>query len=1253
MSALLARIKNLRNRSKNEGGKDGGSSRIEASQTLLPVEQETVDRRTLHVLDPAANAAFHFCGNDVSTSRYSWIPLATDFIVWRNLWEQFHKAANVYFLLISIIQIIPGISPTGRYTTLVPLLLVLFITMCKDTWEDWNRRVADRAVNRRKARVFRKGQWTSIQWANVEVGDLILVSKNEHFPADMACLWTSDGNAQSGGICYIETASLDGETNLKLRRACGQAHAYLCRRVQTAADNIPMIPEVSVFRATIACELPNALLYQFEAYLQMDVPDDGQTQMLSRVPLNNDNLLLRGATLRNSRAIIGAVVYTGTDSKLMRNSVNKTSKSSTTEYSTNRQIFYVFNFEMVLCIICTIMFRINLNEYKSHWYLAWAPLTENFDADAAVAFLTFVILLNALIPISLYVMLEAVKLVQAALINNDVKMYYEERDVPAIARSSKLNEDLGQVAYIFSDKTGTLTCNKMEFSRFTCGSGAQAGGAPGNQRQVEAYGGDSTPSPVTASPPSSPTGKSKANWTLGTRRFYDTRISQMQWVYQQNMEEIRGFLIAMALCNTVLPEPDHVGNITYQASSPDEACLVAAAQSLGVELVERTDRHAKIRIESDSITYETLAVVEFSSSRKRMSIVVKDPNGRHVLFTKGADNVILNRLRRDAVSATEQTKKLLTDFASEGLRTLVFARTELNKDSFLNWKRKYDVVSAALQDRTEKMESVAETLERELELIGTTAIEDRLQDNVPHTIELLSKAGIKLWVLTGDKQETAINIGHSCSLIHHNMGMFSFDHCNEKNVRQTMEKYLKEVESAALESGQDIALVIEGSVLEHILPSPDTVETYRGKQGLLSEYDTDLFVSLAEKCKAVICCRVSPIQKAQIVQAVRCRVNGVTLAVGDGANDVSMIQTAHVGVGISGMEGLQAARASDYSIGQFEYLERLLLVHGRWDYRRVSVLIIFTFYKNMSLFMTQFWFCIHNMWTGQTFFDAWALAGYNLAFTAAPIMALAVFDRDVEPRRVLSTKQFPELYLDGLKGRYFNTAEFWLSSLGAIIHSLMCFYLPLRGGLYMFEPSTGRVFGLVGDGIVAYTCILSVVTLKSGLLTYTWTTINLLFTVISIYIWYLFLIIYCKLFHWLRFEDSAMYTGADVRLLVHVGSWLQIVLVTVLALLRDFAVIAYKRNYNPSLVHSVQTFEASVLRDFDREDVKLEVPWQFPRHEVKQFKPSLSRLAMGVDSGPGMTTAELSTMHVFLPMHTPELSPGRRRTKISSILEDL
>lgn len=296
----------------------------------------------------------------------------------------------------------------------------------------------------------------------------------------------------------------------------------------------------------------------------------------------------------------------------------------------------------------------------------------------------------------------------------------------------------------------------------------------------------------------------------------------------------------------------------------------------------------------------------------------------------------------------EQTLQHLEDFAGQGLRTLCLSRINLDESEYAQWSKVYHEASITITGRDDALANAAELIEKNLFLLGATAVEDKLQDGVPDTIATLAKAGIKIWVLTGDKQETAINIGFACRLLTKEMNLLVVNQYTKADTRNKIDELLRQYENVSEES-ETLALIIDGGTLSHALEE---------------DIKMDL-LTLAKKCKAVICCRVSPLQKALVVRLVRNNLNSITLAIGDGANDVSMIQEAHVGVGISGEEGLQAARASDYAIAQFRFLKRLLLIHGRLSYRRISKVILYSFYKNVLLYFTQFWFTFVNGFSGQ------------------------------------------------------------------------------------------------------------------------------------------------------------------------------------------------------------------------------------------------------------------------------------------------
>ena len=866
-----------------------------------------------------------------------------------------------------------------------------------------------------------KARFHEDYWKNVQVGDLVRIYNDDQIPADVVILSTSDPE----GACYVETKNLDGETNLKLRHAlrCGQKlkHARDCERAKFVIES----------------EGPQPNLYQYSGVARWTqsnprATDDGEVKA---EPISINNMLLRGCNLRNTEWALVIVVFTGFDTKIMLNSGITPTKRSRIQRELNWNVVYNFVILLIMCIVSGVV-------QGTAWGKSYASLkyfdfpNDNPSLEGFITFWAAVILFQNLVPISLFISLEIIKTLQAYFIYSDVHMYYAPLDYPCTPKSWNISDDVGQIEYIFSDKTGTLTQNVMEFKKAT------VNGIPYGEAYTEAQAGMQRRQGIDvlkeAARAEKEIAEARVKMLKSSRRLHDNPFlhdDEVTFVAPDYVSDMAGeggkeqqdatrqFMLALALCHTVIAEhsPGDPPRIDFKAQSPDEAALVATARDLGYTVMGNTHHGIKLNVLGEEIEYEVLNTLEFNSTRKRMSSIIRMPDGRIILFCKGADSIIYSRLRKGEQRELRQvTAEHLEMFAREGLRTLCIAQRELGEDEYQEWNKEHKLAAAAINEREEKLERVSEMIEQDLTLLGGTAIEDRLQEGVPDTIALLAEAGIKLWVLTGDKVETAINIGFSCNLLNNDMELIVLK--IDDGTVETAEKELDKHLSSFGKTGSDAEL--KAAMNEHEPPAPTHAIVIDGDslKLVLDERLRQRFLLLCKECKSVLCCRVSPAQKAAVVKMVKTGLDVMTLSIGDGANDVAMIQEADVGVGIAGEEGRQAAMSSDYAIGQFRYLQRLVLVHGRWSYRRLGNTIANFFYKNLVWTLAIFWYQIYADFDQTYLYDYTYILLYNLAFTSLPVIFMGVLDQDVSDMVSLAV---PQLYRRGIERKEWTQTKFW------------------------------------------------------------------------------------------------------------------------------------------------------------------------------------------------------------------------------------
>ncbi|XP_042482484.1 probable phospholipid-transporting ATPase 4 [Macadamia integrifolia] len=1104
--------------------------------------------------------------NYISTTKYNIITFLP-----KAIFEQFRRVANIYFLVAAILSLTP-IAPFSAVSMIAPLAFVVGLSMAKEALEDWRRFMQDMKVNSRKVCIHKgDGSFGYKPWQKIQVGNVVKVEKDQFFPADLLLL----SSGHEDGICYVETMNLDGETNLKVKRSL---------EVTLSLDEDLAFKD---FSGIITCEDPNPNLYTFVGNLEYD------RQVYA---LDPSQILLRDSKLRNTAYVYGVVIFTGHDSKVMQNSTRSPSKRSQIERKMDYIIYFLFTLLMLISLMSSIGFAVMTQfDMPKAWYLQPSITTNLYDPSRPMFsgifhLVTALILFGYLIPISLYVSIELVKVLQAMFINQDLHMYDEETGIPADARTSNLNEELGQVDTILSDKTGTLTCNQMDFLKCSiagvsygvCSSEVEIAAANQMAFNLDEENSELSGAPMHNSSIQDPWDNNRIH-TVGSGieletvvtskgenvkgfSFEDSRLMDGNWLKEPNADVILLFFRILVICHTAIPEPNEkTGSFNYESESPDEGAFLVAAREFGFEFCRRTQTSVFVRERYTSAhpverEFKVLNLLEFNSKRKRMSVIVQDEDGQILLLCKGADSIIFDRLAKNGRAFVEDTNRHLNEYGEAGLRTLALAFRKLEEPEYSAWNNEFLQAKTTIgSDREVMLEHVSDMMERDLILVGATAVEDKLQKGVPQCIDKLAQAGLKIWVLTGDKMETAINIGYACSLLRQGMKQISIITMNTELLAEDAKKavrgdVLMQITNASqmikLEKNPHaaFALVIDGQTLAYALE--DDIKHQ--------------FLSLAVDCASVICCRVSPKQKALVTRLVKEGTGKTTLAIGDGANDVGMIQEADIGVGISGVEGMQAVMASDFSIAQFRFLERLLVVHGHWCYKRIAQMICYFFYKNIAFGLTLFYFEAYTGFSGQPVYDDWYMLLFNVILTSLPVISLGVFEQDVSPEVCL---QFPALYQQGPRNLFFDWYRIFGWMANGLYSSLVIFFLNIN----IFNDQAFRAGGQTSDmaaiGTTMFTCIIWAVNCQIALTMSHFTWIQHFFVWGSIFTWYIFLFLYGMV--------PPIISGSAFKILVEALAptpiyWIVTLLVTITSNLPYLIHISFQRSFKPMDHHIIQ-----------------------------------------------------------------------------------
>ncbi|KAL2677063.1 hypothetical protein Neosp_010830 [[Neocosmospora] mangrovei] len=1026
-------------------------------------DQEDDDPSASRHVAVGSTQPVRFPNNIISNAKYTaltFLPIT--------LYNEFSFFFNMYFLLVALSQAIPALRIGYLLTYIAPLAFVLCITMGKEAFDDIARRRRDTEANSEeynilvfqdsdstqtplrqrkmlKSELLRKqskrpkGARDSLsdileeddseapppssrvvevsrKSKDLKVGDVLKLTKGQRVPADVVILKCfssemptpdpipdepaeeesllafGDGEADPagkgkqpaedtpeeeesgpGGETFIRTDQLDGETDWKLRLASPltqnlPTEEFVRLRVTGGKPD----RKVNEFLGTI--ELVDSRKEALAHHAMAQDSDASRTAALSI-----DNTAWANTVIASQATTLAVIMYTGPQTRSALSTAPSRSKTGLLEYEINSLTKILCALTLALSIILVALEGFGTTE-GNVWY---------------VKIMRFLVLFSTIVPISLRVNLDMGKSAYSWFIQRDPGM------PGAVVRTSTIPEDLGRIEYLLSDKTGTLTQNEMEMKKIHVGTVSYANEAMDEVSTYVRQGFYIPPSTDHASnnmliTPSSTYSSTATMGTTRTRREIGTRV--------------RDVVLALALCHNVTPTVDIEDGkeVTgYQASSPDEIAIVKWTESVGLRLVYRDRKSMVLEFTGSKrpvVRVRILDVFPFTSEGKRMGIIVhfhenvkvKNPDlssGEIWFFQKGADTVMSS-----IVAANDWLDEETANMAREGLRTLVVGRKKLSSQQYQEFSSRYQEASLSISGRDAGMQRVvSHYLERDLELIGVTGVEDKLQKDVKPSLELLRNAGIKIWMLTGDKVETARCVAVSSKLVARGQYIYTVAKLKKKdNAQEHLDFLRSKTDACLLIDGESLALFLTHFRIE--------------------------FISIAVQLPTVVACRCSPNQKAEVAKLIREYTKKRVCCIGDGGNDVSMIQAADVGVGIVGKEGRQASLAADFSIEQFCHLVKLLVWHGRNSYKRSAKLAQFVIHRGLIIAVCQTMYSIAIKFEPEGLYKDWLLVGYATCYTAAPVLSL-VLDKDVDENLA---NLYPELYKELTSGRSLSYRTFFV-----------------------------------------------------------------------------------------------------------------------------------------------------------------------------------------------------------------------------------
>ena len=1022
--------------------------------------------------------------NSIKTSHYTWYNF-----IFKNLFEQFHRLANIFFLFCATLQVIPVISPLNPVMGFLSLSVMLSISMIKVGLEDLKRHKADNLLNNKITRLYQNGREVESKWKEINQGDILIIRDNEEFPADCVLLKTTS----SDNKCKIETAALDGESNLKIRTVVTPDDDLINEKF--SVEICETRPELNIFSGNIKLE--------------------GRIYSLSP-----ENFIPRACFLKNTREVYALVVYTGENTKIIQNSIKPKFKYTEIDRFMSRCVI------ILVFVLLGLAGIFDLFAYKwteEHYQDQYLQLQRQPKIYYFYNLFSWFLIINMMIPLCMYSSLDLVRFFLALYFEIDKSMV--EGNSKVRCHTSDLVSTIGRITHIISDKTGTLTKNKMTFRAV----GLEDGIIGGN-------------------------GELKVN--NDSERMISMSDANLEYVRNQisHNPKLRELLLTICLCHSattavnqyyynpalissVFPDFEFTYDIppievvkkfpysiSYQTSSPDEVALLHFARECGYIFYTINQNIVTLIINDAIVEIERPVFFEFTAKRKRASCLVKI-NGEYKLLMKGADTEVLRR----SISTPDTICRELKEISIKGLRSLLYSE----KIVYSPYKiiEEFNRIKTLTSGFDEALYNLQEEVEQELSIFAVTGVMDELQDEVQETICKLRQAGISIWMLTGDKLDTALNVAAAAGL-------------KLPDFHELVISSIDDIEKMAGYNLKNTVVVIEGQVMSEL-------------------FTDNTFFDYAENAGCVVCARCEPSQKGACVREFKKHKKRATiLSIGDGANDVDMIRSADVGVGVEGKEGSDAVMSSDFSLPSFKFIAPLLIIHGRWSVNRTTLLVSLIFYKNTMLCFTQMLFGIFNGFSATSAFDSGFLSMYNFILTVPQLFFICVFEEDVDAKYAMAV---PETYKDNSKQGTIGVGTMIWMYVHAAIHALIIFFFSYFESNSVLLDSSCKTFDLPIFSQITAWCVLIVFTLE---LLMSFKTI----TIVHILLYVACIIVYIAISFFYSFSDKMFYNIVGIAFSVP-RIWLIIPFVVGCCIIIDMIAFYWKPIIFPSISDSVSDLE--------------------------------------------------------------------------------